>query len=245
MSAFFDKHQQWSKHGKAISVRVKKSLFETGVQGTVGAFLCAGVPACPKIVCHSEHTANDFFKACISNATDPDFISVVELKAVPKRERSSGPAVYARLEQTPLSLARSDTPKKKRISTVIHVKENGDFQVIQSPARSVELFRAYSIDSTDPTSSTSDLKRICSGHMPSKFDMRFNGTEESWRPFVGVSFHVGELIVDAEVHRMPSRAPTRIDERETSCCLAFITLPWFNFRRHQWRKSGEEAIRCT
>jgi len=178
--------ERWARHVVSMALLISRNIFVACAQGVIGGILKMWFPSCPSIVCHCEHTAKKFFLAKTrQSAVGREFVSVVNVrKDCVDRQLSWWGTSYCNAYVAPLR--PWDT---SNIESTLHVLENGDVRVIQSPADDLirDPLKAMHINIEDnPT------KKALSA-------LKFEGTERDLAQLIGTHFHIGELILDADI----------------------------------------------
>jgi hypothetical protein len=207
LAKFCDAHRsRLSALVKSAAVLIEDNIFVAATMGLVGGFVEACMPGCPFLVCHGEAAAEEFFHAHASAFVQcSPFVTVVDVKSA----RCSGS-----LQQNCVaSLAPSGTPScngkwkgHTEAPQTFHMLPNGDVRVIQSPPPDIVIGRALANaaalgeEPVDGVVKPPHLGTVCSGgDLPAVSALMFKGPKEALQQMIGVHFHIGELVIDAEV----------------------------------------------
>mmetsp|Transcript_43081 Transcript_43081/g.133325 ORF Transcript_43081/g.133325 Transcript_43081/m.133325 type:complete len:422 (+) Transcript_43081:143-1408(+) len=228
LANFFEEHrEQWAGHSKSAAVLVKDSLFDTASQGPLRGFIQACSLGCPVVVCHGEAAAEEFFRSGPAGPPPPQDTDVTPFVSVVHVQEADNPSNGGVNTPDPSSCIASLAPLRPSAGSpdsysdahTFHVLPNGDVRVIQSPPRDVVLrvdsmgkkreeaarggqrpdgaagpgvpaevlsFPAFAVSGNNSTSSAVAA-------------LKFECPTEQLQPLVGAHFHLGELVIDAEI----------------------------------------------
>lgn len=215
----------FSQRLKAIALLMPDNLFAVAAKGVAGRFIreCC-LPSCPRVICHGEAIAEEFFKVVTKDpsSSDSSFMSVAEVreivgnlwtfdsekcvaKLLPYSHRQSadsvveGAAGMAQVHSAPL----------------MHTLANGDVRVIQSPASDVML-RGQEVG---PAINVQDnvSKPLNAEFKPTRmstFDLqvealKFRCSVQTLSELIGTHLHIGELTIDADAASTVLKGPLR------------------------------------
>jgi len=210
---------------KSAAVIVTDNLFVAGTVGIIGNFIEACMPGCPFVVCHGEAAAEEFFHTSTLlkfNSVSP-FVTMVDVKDV-CRHPSSDKACVGSLAPASTTTANQASKSHAAVATTFHTLPNGDLRVIQSPPADIVLSRVMENPQEGDGQEDGPVRIQTSGHsggdLPAVSAVLFQGPKESLQPFVGAYFHIGELVIDAEMESI-SRHHASSPGHSVGCtCLA-------------------------
>lgn len=226
LADFWKQHrEQCAGHLKSTALLVKDSIFDTATQSGISCFIQACALGSPFVVCHGEAAAEEFFKAGASrpprarDAADVPFVSVVDVQAAPQHTAPQGAGAF--LEP---SCIASLAPLRRRAGRAedyseahtFHMLPNGDVRVIQSPPRDVVLRmdtvstegeQAGQRATTEPPRPDSHAASRCTSSAVAA--LKFECPREQLQTLIGAHFHLGELVIDAEIESASRCNPRR------------------------------------
>eukprot|EP00931_Biecheleriopsis_adriatica_P095931 TRINITY_DN69582_c0_g1_i1.p1 TRINITY_DN69582_c0_g1~~TRINITY_DN69582_c0_g1_i1.p1 ORF type:complete len:332 (+),score=46.11 TRINITY_DN69582_c0_g1_i1:92-1087(+) len=170
----------WADRVKGGAVLIKDNLLHAAASESVSRLLetCAFMAQCPFVVCHSKAAAAEFFCAGIrplkDEAGESAFVSVV---GVQESQRSSGALAH-------LAPLNPDSGPAVHTHTFHHLPD-GDVRVIQSAPG--DVLRPLP-EECGQGQQTNNLRAV-----------KLAYSSETIQKLVGTYFHVGELIIDAEL----------------------------------------------
>jgi len=233
LAAFIDDNaEQFAERLKSAVVLIEDTIFVAAAQGLVGSFIKACLPGCPCLICHGEAAAQEFFRTSVGstsvelNPTTVPFVSVAGVKEAPLRpsrdDSLAMPAYLASLKplQPNLDTIGSTTDAGNgchaEASHTVHMLPNGDVRVIQSPPHDL-VIRASSPDCpTDETSKDEqpkdeEVKPLASGifsatDLSAVAALKFECSRDQLDKLVGAHFHMGEIMIDAEIESYTHQA---------------------------------------
>uniref|UniRef100_A0A7S1KY12 Uncharacterized protein n=1 Tax=Alexandrium catenella TaxID=2925 RepID=A0A7S1KY12_ALECA len=254
LAAFWKEHRDQSTQClKSTALLVKDSIFDTASQRPISGFIQACALGCPFLVCHNEAAAHEFFKVGttrppqMQEEADLPFVSVVDVQEAPARAT----ARQGRVAADPLTCIASLAPLRSSTGTrgaykdahTFHVLPNGDVRVIQSPPGDVVLRgdawlrqgggvrQPNSGVATEPPSTALDGAAAVAA-------LKFECPREQLQQLIGTHFHLGELVIDAEIEsasrsqskrqgtspRPPAASPAGAGQTGSGCLVGLNML---------------------
>jgi len=226
LAAFIDDNaEQFADRLKSAVVLIEDTIFVTAAQGLVGSFIKACLPGCPCLICHGEAAAQEFFQTSVGstsvelNPAPAPFVSVAGVREAPlhpsRNDSVPMPACLASLQPflPNLGMLGSATNAGNgghaKVPHTVHMLPNGDVRVIQSPPRDL-VIRGSSPDfptdeiSKDKQPNDDQVKPLASAifsgtDLSAVAALKFECPRDQLDKLVGAHFHIGELMIDAEI----------------------------------------------
>lgn len=197
----------WARRSKSVAILISGNLLAMVAAGAIAKFIeVCGLSVCPIVICHQDAVASEFFKnvalgdlaaPCISS-----FVSVTGLRDV-------GTSCYSYLcpwnpwGQSSSGIGRGSAGKDARGAVKaprisMHTLDNGDVRVIQSPPS--DLMPSMKQEPTKPRmvgtatggrEAHAPLHQLIEGVV-------FRCTARTIHNLIGINFHLGELVIDAD-----------------------------------------------
>lgn len=216
LAEFWQEHKdQCARCLKSTAMLVKDSIFDTATQRPISGFIQACAVGCPCLVCHNEAAAHEFFQAGApgqprtQEEAAPPFVSVVDVQEAPQpaatRQGTPAPADTSSCIASLAPLQPRHGPGGAyEDAHTFHVLPNGDVRVIQSPPGDVVLRgdswrkqgkgmqQSNNGAAVEPSSTAADGSTSVAA-------LKFECPREQLQQLIGAHFHLGELVIDAEI----------------------------------------------
>lgn len=198
---------RWSKHLKRVALLTEENILRVAAEEPIGQIVEACAPDCPLVICHGKAAAEAFLTS--GRDTGTPFVSVVEVLDKPQG-KANRLCQIERLPETSLSelnsesfclasLKLSQTGRPGRPSVqAFHTMPNGDVCVIQSPP--LDCMISLEPDSPMGGMSSDRFLNASAEELGRPYAaLKFRCPRERLAQLIGAHFHVGELMIDAEM----------------------------------------------
>uniref|UniRef100_A0A7S4SVR6 Uncharacterized protein n=1 Tax=Alexandrium monilatum TaxID=311494 RepID=A0A7S4SVR6_9DINO len=215
LAEFWKEHEdQCAQRLKSTALLVKDSIFDTAMQRPIGGFIQACALGCPFLVCHGQAAAQEFFQAGASKASQTQeiaglpFVSVVDVQEAPQPATARPGLLEAGAASCIASLAplrpRSPLGGAYQDAHTFHMLPNGDVRVIQSPPGDVVLqggsWHQQGEGKRPPRQGAADSSAALASNGASVVAaLKFACPRDQLQQLIGAHFHLGELVIDAEI----------------------------------------------
>mmetsp|Transcript_81038 Transcript_81038/g.229450 ORF Transcript_81038/g.229450 Transcript_81038/m.229450 type:complete len:399 (+) Transcript_81038:50-1246(+) len=227
--------QQWLDKVEAVALLVADNMLTPQLHSQIATFLKSCQLGCPYAVCHSESVANEFFEACSGNDREdlvcaapaaPCFLSVASVVDRPSSQPEWSDVQECGCLALLRPLACCGFPAEVCLPvSVLKPLANGALRVIQSPA--AEVFVRVSGEEPSlqgrPVRLADDgAKSLADAFSPAGRDgctaaLSLECSSRQLQGCVGASFHIGELVVDAEALAAEKAAARRAVQEASGC----------------------------
>lgn len=204
---FRSENKEFRQRMKFAALLIQDNIFVAAP--VISGFIKACATGCPFLVCHGRTAADEFFKLGLSDLSEdepdsartrcpPDtfapFVSIVDVRAASPDEAVSLCCTEAFSAAMCFASVAPLMPGSSPAAHAFHVLPNGDVRVIQSPSREFDP-EVY----CSPEDSARLVWKGPSGDDLSVTALKFDCAQEDLQCLVGAHFHLGELMVDAEL----------------------------------------------
>lgn len=198
---------------KAAAILIGESLFASLGGGLVSTFMKACRIACPLAICHTEGAAEEFFETRLAasgkgpggdRGRPPPFVSVVNVLDAPPGRVCGCLALLAPLRPQGKA-AEEEAHRGTSRAHTFHMQPNGDVRVVQSfhedvmVSEDLELAHLDKLRSSGSRRCLAGCSSLSSCASPAVAALKFCCAKAQLELLLGVSFHLGELAVDADV----------------------------------------------
>mmetsp|Transcript_7832 Transcript_7832/g.14236 ORF Transcript_7832/g.14236 Transcript_7832/m.14236 type:complete len:403 (-) Transcript_7832:63-1271(-) len=236
LATFSDKKAKtWARRCRAVALVTEGNVFASMANGAVASFVeGAGLSVSPLVMCHQDNIAAEFFKEVadsnVSGACTSSFVSVTGVQDLasgcysflcpcnPSRQSNSGKGQDAVGKEQ----ASVEAP-----GMAMHTLDNGDVRVIQSPPSDVMVLRQHlakvgirSTAANTKEASTDKQQRQAtnSGQNANAIEgVFFKCTSRTIKCLLGISFHLGEMLIDADSESCFQRGENIVVSRGNTC----------------------------
>jgi hypothetical protein len=210
---------------KAAAILIGESLFASLGGGLVSTFMKACRIACPLAICHTEGAAEEFFETRLAPGKGPGergrppFVSVVNVLDAPSGRVCGCLALLAPLRPQGKA-AEEEAHRGTSRAHTFHMQPNGDVRVVQSfhedvmVSEDLELAHLDKLRSSGSRRCLAGCGSLSSCASPAVAALKFCCAKAQLELLLGVSFHLGELAVDADVE---GRSAEKISVAHFSC----------------------------
>eukprot|EP00930_Biecheleria_cincta_P036211 TRINITY_DN24846_c0_g1_i1.p1 TRINITY_DN24846_c0_g1~~TRINITY_DN24846_c0_g1_i1.p1 ORF type:complete len:354 (+),score=66.12 TRINITY_DN24846_c0_g1_i1:56-1117(+) len=188
----------WAGRMKFAALLVTDNLFHAAASGGVVDLLQAQQAlSCPFVLCHAKAAAEEFFRVGLYDlqADEPDvqgdapFVSVVEVEDDVNASPHACFRGGCRACLAPLRPGSGDAEH------TFHMLPNGDVRVIQSAPGDVVVKR----EAPKELGPKAAGDKVCGAAATATMrSVKFQYSTERLRKLIGMYFHLGELVIDAE-----------------------------------------------
>lgn len=219
LATFSDKKSKtWAGGSQAVALLTAGNIFANVANGAIASFVeVSGLHVSPLVMCHQDNIAADFFKEVVYNnaskSCPSSFVSVKGLKDLgssgcysclcpwnPSRQSNAGKGHDAGGKEQ----ASVEAPRM-----AMHTLDNGDVRVVQSPPSDLMVVRrqlttlgitSTAANSKEASTTGSQQKSTGDGERNANAieGVFFKCTSRTIKSLLGISFHICEMMIDAD-----------------------------------------------